>query len=275
MRIALVERVGTGVLVGVLALSGLNSGCARRHGFVVLMQATTVAGGTTVVRSYASAVFNGGLVDCSTQAVIGPCRVVACPRSNSSSGERVPVSAGTITISGGALASPFRLSPSALMPDSLVVYQTLEGPTRFWNDGQTVRVQSTGATGGVPMFDQTVTGPPAIEVTAPTFVAGTPVRIPRDAPLDVTWTGGSSGTVKIEVTAPPGGGAVTPWTQAVCSFAAPLGTGTIPSDVLTMLPAGGGTIAVVNESEATVGAGDYDIVVRANQQAAASGATFE
>jgi hypothetical protein len=271
------------MLIGVLVLAGFGSGCARRRGFVVLAQLSMGLGDTGVAGTVVTAVFNGGIINCNTQTTEGSCRLLMCPTDGPAGGPSTTVSAGIITISGGALTSPrsFTFEAATGQYGTGPLMPALE---RYWTGEQTLRVQGTGAAGGVPAFDQTVTGPSAIDVTAPALSArgsGMSVHIPRNTALNVAWTGGASGTVQVVLSAPRLANGVVP-TSVDCSFAASSGTGVVSSNLLSMLPAGDGSITVVNQNTETVTAGDYDVTVQAVQQATAAGgqipdlgATFE
>ena len=129
------------------------------------------------------------------------------------------VSAGTLTISGGTLAAPVMVAPSA----DTYSYTA----STLFSAGQTLVVSASGAT--VPSFGpDSVVAPGLPVLTAPAASAGA-YTIATTADLTVTWTGGESGDLFfIE-------GVDTSNAYFVCEWDASLGSGTVPQAVLAGL----------------------------------------
>ncbi len=248
-----------------------------KGGSVTLSQSVFTVGGMdyvsgSVVAAFSTIVSSGppnSGTSCTTQTV-GSCTSSRCVTVDAGT----PVdagftltqdSAGVITIAGTKLDGGVTLVPSA---DN--TYAALSATSRLSAVGDTLTVSAAGAT--VPAFSgKTVVTPASVTVTAPGCAASNCGSIPRNAPLLVTWTGGTVGTVT--VSAFVGVGAETSIVQ--CSYDASAGTGTVPTAALGTLPAGMGSFSVSVANKTTFTAGSYDVSLAVQGSGVAGSATFQ
>jgi len=85
--------------------------------------------------------------------------------------------------------------------------------------------------------------------------------IDRGQDLAVRWRGGAEGAVAVEMITSGGRDTL------VCQFPAAGGSGTVPRQVLGLLPAGTAQLVVVALRSATVTAGDYVVTLGAGTSA--------
>jgi hypothetical protein len=203
-------------------------------------------GGVTLnERTYASATFPS-LPTCTTQTVMG-CSVRICDDTGGpDAGADMPMSAGVIHISiaGGVVAT--------LSPEADGSYQPLHGTQSFWNGGEAVTVQSAG--GQVPAFTGVLAAPVRLTVTAPVLPApGTRLAIPHGQPLQVSWTGQSDGSLQVQVVTSDN------HHTATCRFPVSAGTGSVPPEVLALLPLAEATLVIRGINGVPVRAGDWTV----------------
>jgi hypothetical protein len=214
---------------------------------------------TSVTAGFSSSV--GGMVNarCSTRTV-GGCQLISCAGGaadggvGADAGAADSVPAGTLTITGGG-------DPITITPGMGGAYTFNEMRERFMA-GANITVSASGDPMGVPMFSGMVTMPSAVNVTAPMLNPLMPLMVSRSAPLMVTWTGGTTGTVRALVIAgTAGGGAAGQGETLTCEFAAMSGMGTISSEALSALPAGQALLAISAANLREVTAGQYRITL--------------
>ena len=190
----------------------------------------------------------------------GPCLVTVCPvHAANDAGALSLVSAGTLTVSGGAFGD----AGVGIAPDNLGSYlYNTTGP--MFSPGDTLTVSAAGAT--VPAFAaQSITAPGPIDLTAPTPDSGV-LSIPTTQDLDLGWTGGTAGAhfiLGLDATFTSGASA-----SALCTWDAAAGSGTIPAGALSPLAAGtaqaGRSTAIwYQEAQTPVTAGRWTVIVRA------------
>jgi hypothetical protein len=131
-------------------------------------------------------------------------------------------SAGTLTLSGGKLASPLEFATSGqgnydLDDTSLAV-----------SPGQTVTVTASGA--AVPAFMQSIVAPPALNLTKPTAGSGGHYSISTSADLAVAWSAGHAGD-SVLFQALSGASAY----YFACTWDATAGEGTVPKAIVAPL----------------------------------------
>jgi hypothetical protein len=117
---------------------------------------------------------------------------------------------------------------------------------RLWQGGETLQAHGAGAQ--VPTFDITTKAPSYITITSPPFpTMGNKLTVNRAQPFTMTWTGGTSGNVWIQIAALVNGVD----TAVSCTFPATAGTGTVATSSLSALPVNpqNASIYVVNRSE--------------------------
>lgn len=157
------------------------------------------------------------------------------------------VSAGTLTLSGGKLASPLTFATS-----SEGTY-AIDDIKLDLDPGETMTVSASGAT--VPSFSQSLVAPPALVLTKPSPGSGGQYSIATSAELSVAWSGGQAGD-SVYLQGYSGGSAY----YFECTWDATAGQGTVPKALLTPL-AGVGTGALEWLQNATTkfDAGAYSI----------------
>jgi hypothetical protein len=167
------------------------------------------------------------------QTTSGPCEITDC--ADVDAGATLDDNAGTITISGGSLASSV-----TLMRGSDGAYGSDNETSQVFAAGNTFTVKASGGT--FPAFSgASAAAPGAVTITAPSSTlnllnqAVYALDITQD--LTWTWTGGSAGsTVAFNVVN------LDTNLTIVCSFDASGGTGTIPKDVAAKFPTGTATL---------------------------------
>ncbi len=167
-----------------------------------------------------------------TTSTAGACQVVECEKASSSGGgssdsAQAPT-AGEIGITGGSIPAG-GINVSAGAKGTYAAH----GSTSLWSGGEPTSVKATG--GDIPAFDQRVTAPSVITVTAPAFAGTTPLTIDRAQGLVVTWTGGTVGEVQVLGTSEAKPKATTIW----CTFPANAGTATVPASAFRQDHRGG------------------------------------
>jgi hypothetical protein len=193
---------------------------------------------------------------CQSSFSAGSCVVAGCVPDSFIVGE----SAGTITISGGAIPAG-----AMAMGAGLFGYD-YEAATALFAPGQTLSVSATGDM--VPAFGpEEVTVAPEVTLTTPVLTGGNPT-VSTSSDLAVTWTGGQSGAVMTFEGGASNG--VAPY-FFTCSWDASLGQGTVPKVVLSSfsgLP--NGYVAFGQSATVTFTAGAYSIPESAGMYATAS-----
>jgi len=184
----------------------------------------------------------------------GACKAVECFYDGGPSvdaGDDAYLSAGTVTIEGGATTVP-------LTRDMGGTYGAVGGTT-LWSGGEQLRAKTTGdATGVATPLDVGVTAPHQVTVTSPALAPPASVIVDRNQPFAMAWTGGMAGTVRVSLTALSGTQKVT----VTCDFTASAGNGAVSLPVLARLPQsvdgglGTKTLSVVSLSKTEVLVGD-------------------
>jgi hypothetical protein len=226
---------------------------AQKSGFILLTD-TTIGTAALSMTSLAFAGFvdYSVLPDCPFQTV-GSCWVSgAC----NATGASTSPSGGDLTITGG---TP---DPIVLLASVDGSYSTYTGDGPMFAGGETLTVTSQGST--VPAFTLSVTAPstPTITEPTPSLVGGAyALDIDRGRDLAVRWSGETEGTVGVELVTSGGHDTM------VCQFPAAGGAGTVPRQVLGLLPAGSAQLVVVALRSAMVTAGDYLVTLGAGTSA--------
>ncbi len=225
-----------------------GSSTPNKGGGVYLTSYDYTVASTPVVGMTASAAFSGTYSTAPGPCTVAPagdaCTITQCTAgSGGDAGAPVAVSAGAITITGGT--TPVNLTPNGSG------YDAVNGKTTLWNGGEELHAVAAGA--DVPAFDVKLTAPSYVTITAPVFPSqGGSVAIVRSQGLNVAWTGGAAGDVRVTVY----GGSAQQTVTVTCNFPAAGGSGTLSASLLGNLPAGGTTngitMQVVSETNTVV-----------------------
>jgi hypothetical protein len=175
---------------------------------------------------------------CTQSARTGGCYIQTCTPS------QTYVSGGTVTISGGS-------ETITLMPRADNMYQTFSAMTEVFQPGQMASVSTTGGT--APAYMATLTMPSRITITAPAK-STTAVGVDRTQDYTITWSGGTSGDVELFASS-----TTNPNSYVICAIPASAGSGTILSALLSMLPAGMGSISFIGWSTTQKISGDWSL----------------
>jgi len=174
--------------------------------------------GTNAEAGYDVGAGFGRAGDCNVQE-LGPCEVSNCPASSPGS------QAGTITLAGGA-------TTVTLTPDATGAYPDAMGSAALWHGGESITIRAIGNPDGVSAFMGSLQAPAAVIGTMLGNVVwpAQPMTISRSAALTVAWNSSSAG-VAIDIGPATG-------LHASCVFPPGSTSGTIPAEVMMMLPAG-------------------------------------
>jgi hypothetical protein len=228
--------------------SGALSGDAGAPSSVVIQQdlTPTLTLGSVAIRLDPH--YPGGL-GCA-RTISGPCTIDDCSATDApDAGELITESAGALTLSGGSLASPLKLSFGANG------YTSPFFGSALFEAGDVFTVSAPGA--AFPAFSgQSAPAPGTVTVTSPTPTTGpSGPTYPFDptAAMTWTWTGGTTGdSVSFTV--------ATADLILTCTFDATAGTGTIPQDVVARFPATEDSIEISAVSSTTLAAGGQSLL---------------
>jgi hypothetical protein len=220
----------------------------RRTGLVLAESISFSVSGTSVVQSGANALFfTQEAANCEPQ-VLGNCTFLSVCEG----GDLVAVSAGDITITGGQ--RDFTLVPNAenqYTPD--FASETLFG-------GGDALTFSLAGSAEVPAHSEVIAAPGLIDIDAPSLAALS--VIDRSSDLAFSWSGTDQGTVLVRVID------VTSKLSASCSFDASANAGSVPSEVLQLLPPSNKAIVQVVTTELVdVGVGEFTVTIGASSPA--------
>jgi len=229
-----------------------------RGGWVYLQSSSQVINAMTYSSSFASASFwqVTGALPPSTCTVThsGTCTLTRCPPAGDAGTAPVTQApdAGTLTIKGGARTV-------TLSPDANGAYgNDVDNMNALYAGGETLTISASG--GSAPAFSGTLTAPAKAQVLSPTMpAAGASLPIARASGFPLSWSGGSNGEVTVGVYAQGGGAWVT------CSFPASAGSGSVPSSLLSQLPAGAGTFNATLRASRTLDAQGWSVDLWAYQ----------
>jgi uncharacterized protein (TIGR03437 family) len=221
-------------------ISTLNGQSTVNRANLIVAQATSAAGQTT---DGAEAIFQqvtGAGTSYSGGSVIslGGCIL---NQGSSSSTTTTGLNAGTITLTGPS-GGPITLTAA---PSVVGTYSAALPSGTIPNSGGTFTFNGSGATGGVGPFSASVSFSNPLLSWSNSSAAAT---VTRTSGLQVTWSGGASGSyVAIEGSVSAGGVSG----RYTCLTTQSAGQFTVPPYILLGLPAGTGTTLVENVSNFT------------------------
>jgi hypothetical protein len=188
-----------------------------------------------------------------TQKDEGPCVVTTCQPTGAQNPTYDELSAGGITISGGAQ------SVTLAAPPGDGAYEAKSGTgTVLWHGGEQLKFQASGA--AVPAFSASVTAPSAPVVSSPPLPSpGQALHFGKNGQT-FSWSGGAAGKFIVILAGQAQQGAVT--TSVRCAFSAAAGTGTVPAGAIAAIPQSSGSFMVMVENESIVTAGEWPVSLR-------------
>ena len=228
--------------------SGGSSPGLRRTGIVLAESSSFSVGGSAVVQSGANALFfTLERANCEPQ-ILGNCSFLpVCD-----GGEMITVSAGEISITGGQ-------RDIALVPNAENEYTPDFVSEALFSGGEPLTFSLAGST-EIPAHSEVIVAPGLVDVEAPTLAALS--VIDRSSDLAFSWSGSDQGTVLVRIID------VTSKLSASCSFDASANSGSVPSEVLQLLPASNKAIVQVVTTELVdVGVGDFTVTIGASSSA--------
>jgi hypothetical protein len=153
-------------------------------------------------------------------------------------GAQVPASAGAIAISDGAnaLGTLVFVADAGLTDYTELTSDTTPGLT--WNPGDQLTISAAGSANGVDAFSATVIVPPTLTDVVPALSLTSPISVSTSTPLTLTWSGGAESNASVLINLLAIGGETA--AAIVCTAPVGLGTFTIPTSMLSQLPAHGG-----------------------------------
>jgi hypothetical protein len=240
--------------------AGAGGGTVFKQGSITLNQivipffssSTVTAVFTTATTT--TAIVDAGVSGC-TQRTVGSCSSTVCratdagtPQSQDAGGSFSFDSAGLLTVSGLVDGGTLQLA----LGDG--GFYTRTETAQLWNAGAMIRVSASGAT--VPAFmSPPLAAPDSITLTAPMCTIGQCGNVVRTMPLALSWSGGTTGDLDLNIFATGGG---TSGSASVrCTFAASTGTGMVPATLLGDLPAGMGVLSLSSNRNVNFSAGAY------------------
>jgi hypothetical protein len=198
-------------------------------------------GGSTIVGTSAYASFDAAPPQCPILMKMGNCYVEQC---STTTPMHMYENAGSVHITG--TSQPITLDPAA---DN--TYMSFTATADLAQPGDMLTVTADGTT--VPGYTETLVVPSKITITSPAKPAAA-VPVSRAADYTIAWSGGSTGDVELAA------GSSTQGAPFVyCQIPSSAGTGTIPAALLSMLPAGMGSISAHGWSTMTKQASDWGL----------------
>jgi hypothetical protein len=194
---------------------------------------------------------------CTTTAH-GACAVTVCPPiGDAGAGAGTPPStephphAGAITVESSAVSYS-----ETLQPDADGLYPTVSLLQPVFRGGESVAIRAAG--GDVPAFEETVTYPLLLLMTAPAVPqTSTFASAPRTQDLTLAWTRGAA-DLWVQVQGASRDPATGSTTSLYCSIPSESGSATIPSAALSSL-ATGTSVSFLTVKVAGLTAGSYAV----------------
>jgi hypothetical protein len=208
-------------------------------------------GAVVIGQQGAHAFFVEPLPGCELQ-VIGPCEQLLCGPLGELPEQ---LSAGTITVTGGAVPLELRFDDGAY--DPIVLSEPL------WPDGVATTFSVAAAGADIAAFTTTVTSPVLPVWTSPD-ISGTTISIDPTVDLELRWSGGSGGTVLASFLAAK---STVGNVGLSCLFDLEAGIGVIPAEAMADLPPFESvplSFGVVAVSTSSVDTGAHRVLVRAS-----------
>ena len=202
------------------------------------------------------------MIPCTTQTIASGCMATTCTQIMDLGlpPPVVPVSAGVITVAGGASALSFTPSPD----DN--TYSPSGSPMNLWSGGESLVAAAPGA--DVPGFNVSLTAPTVVTITAPSGM----VTLPSGQDLVLSTAATAMIRVSYEYLDPTAVPSTT--LEVACTLAPANGTVTMPAAALALAPSGKRiTVAASTSALSTTTVGNWTITFTATSNAAFPGGT--
>ncbi|MCU0701705.1 MAG: hypothetical protein MUC96_34795 [Myxococcaceae bacterium] len=242
--------------------AGGQASTTLRSGTITLTQSSFMVAGMTISSGSISGSFTSvsgpaGASPC-VESTVSNCTTTVCDFAMGGGADAGTTStldsAGMLSVAGTRVDGGVTLAPGAMGTYSRTFMSQL------WGGGETLTVAATGA--AVPAFSQTVAAPTDLNVTAPDCPLSSCPAINKTMPLVVSWTGGGTSTVVVNVSV--NDTAANRLGTFFCTFPASAGTGMIPASVLGVVPAGTGVITIQPTNTTRFMAGSYQVTLTAS-----------
>jgi hypothetical protein len=195
-----------------------------------------------------------------TTTNVDPCTITVCDTTLQGGGADAgdggtlpPPNAGKITITGGLHS--IDLTVDVTTHD----YPSVSDTTSLFHAGDTLTYQAAG--GDVPQFQDTVTAPESIVLSAPPIPLGIVMNFALDNPPQFVWSNGGASKVRITLFQP----STSISQQVVCEYDASSGVASIPVAALAGLGKGQqiATLSVYTKATKNITAGNYSVSLAA------------
>jgi hypothetical protein len=258
-RVRAISVVALGVITACGSTSR-GSGSSSTGVVTISSRAGTLSGmtfGETLVLAGFVQAADGTQPVCDIQTM-GACEVIRCTTESADAGApmsdagaaRTQRSAGTITVSGGGRSIE-------LVPGANNTYTARPEMGQLFPAGTMLTIEATGDSNGVPSFSALLRMPSSIVLTAPLFNPTAPTTIPRNAPLALSWTGGTASKVRVELGS-------TPNASVRCFFDAAAGNGIVPADALAAISPGDGLVVIAAADVRDQRVGEFSVSLSAS-----------
>jgi len=195
-----------------------------------------------------------------TTTNVDPCTITVCDTTLQGGGADAgdggtlpPPNAGKITITGGLHS--IDLTVDVTTHD----YPSVSDTTSLFHAGDTLTYQAAG--GDVPQFQDTVTAPESIVLSAPPIPLGIVMNFALDNPPQFVWSNGGASKVRITLFQP----STSISQQVLCEYDASSGVASIPVAALAGLGKGQqiATLSVYTKATKNITAGNYSVSLAA------------
>ena len=242
--------------------SGTGGTANYKTGVIMVYQMVGNQYGAPYAYYRASATFSDTLnttPGCTTTNV-DPCTISVCDSTRQgdapdagNGGTLLPLNAGNITITGGLHSVD--LAVDIATHD----YPSVSDTASLFHAGDTLTYLAAG--GDVPQFQDTVTAPESIVLSAPLIPVGIVMNFSLANPPQFVWSNG--GAAKVRITLFQAGTSIS--LQAVCDYDASLGAASIPAAALAGFGKGqqAATLSVYTKAAKSITAGSYNVSLAA------------
>jgi hypothetical protein len=188
--------------------------------------------------------FGGAGAGACTRTKIDACTVLECTGNGDAwLGNAGGTSFGNVTVKGGTRAVALATAGGRYTPD-------VDAQHDLFVPGESLTLEAPGdPNADSPAFRETLVAPKPLSLTAPAFVPGENLDVPKSGALNLAWTKGSAGS---EITATLEGQVTGMYVRTACFFDGALGAATIPTAVLAKVSQGEGILTVESSTTRSI-----------------------